>query len=238
MLGVKEFIAEFKEPFDADVKAVSKAKKILRDRGEKISPDVLKEEAELILEEWDNKRLRGIRVQQDICQKEILNNKDAILGVYQPSESVENFDFSICKLQNRKTYLEKCLVSKKYGLIGYADKIDIQRSTINITDNKVIDKIYYTGSFKTNTGFLIQATQMLAPLQHLEDCNYNEMVLQLSLYMYLAWENNKNLKIGKLFIRHIQMNDKDKITADVLIEVPYMKSEVIKMLKYKKLNDE
>jgi len=114
----------------------------------------------------------------------------------------------------------------------------VKRGTINITDNKVIDKLYRSSSFKTDTGFQVIGEKMFEPLDHLDSCNFNEAVLQLSLYMYLAWENNKNLKIGKLFIRHIKLNDKGKKIKDELIPVPYLKSEVKKILKYRLLNNE
>ena len=237
MIGVKAFIEEFREPFDRIGKATRKARKTITDRGDKVNKDNLAEELQLVLAEWDRKTQRGIDYQKKLCDKEIAINKNAILGIYSSHEEWELVDKSVCKLENNKVYLEKCLFSIKHGIIGYADKVEVKRNTINITDNKVVEVIYRTGSFKTDTGFRVAATKMDAPLQHLDCCNYIDFVLQLSLYMYLAWENNKSLKIGKLFIRHIVMNDRDKITKDELIEVPYMKEEVIKMLKNKKLNE-
>jgi len=237
MIGVKIFIEEFKESFDRNSKATSKAQKIIRDRGDKVTKENLSEEVSLILAEWDRKIDRGINVQKKLCEKEIATNKNAVLGVYSPYEEWKTIDKNICKLENNKTYLEKCLFSTKHGIIGYADRIDVKRNTINITDNKVIEKIYRSSSFTTDKGFKVRGATMQAPLSHLDQCNYNDIVLQISLYMYLAWENNKSLKIGKLYIRQIIMNDKDKITSNELIEVPYMKEEVIKMFKFKKLNE-
>jgi len=237
MVGVKDFILEFKTPFDRTAKAKKKATSIIKDRGEKPTKELLEEEISNVLAEWEHKRQRGERFQQKLCEKEA-NTPNVIIGEYTKLEEIESIDNSICKLENNKTYLEKLLFSKKHKIIGYADRIDVSRGTINITDNKVVSKIYRSGSFKTKDGFKIQGVKMQAPLENLDETNYNDFCLQLSLYMYLAWENNKHLKIGKLFIRHITMNDNDKVTSDNLIEVPYMKEEVVKMLKYKKLNED
>jgi len=236
-IGVRALIEELKEPFDRIGKATKKARKVISDRGDKVNKELLEEETNLILAEWDRKRNRGIDVQKQICEKEIKKDPTIILEEYSKHDGTTELNKSECLLKNKQTYLEKKLFSNKYKVIGYADKIVVSRNTINIYDNKIIDKIYRTSSFKTDNGFKIPPTKMSAPLDHLEDCNYNEYVLQLSLYMYLAWENNKSLKIGKLYIRHIIMNDKDKITSDELIEVPYMKEEVKKILKYRLLNE-
>lgn len=239
-IGVKELIAELKPEFDRIGKATKIAKANIKDRGEKADKDLLRIEIDLILAEWDAKRDLGIKIQQELCDKELKINKSAVYEGY----SLKAFDVEKpytkedSKLENNKVYLEKKLVSNKYGIIGYADYINVKRGTINITDNKVIDKLYRSSSFKTDTGFQIIGEKMFEPLDHLDSCNFNDAVLQLSLYMYLAWENNKNLKIGKLFIRHIKLNDKGKKIKDELIPVPYMKSEVKKILKYRSLNNE
>jgi hypothetical protein len=239
-LGVRELIAELKPEFDRVGKATKIAKAALKDRGEKADKDNLRIEIDLVLAEWDAKRDLGIKIQEELCQKELKSNPNSSYEGYSCNifDSKIPFVKSDSKLENNKVYLEKKLVSNKYGLIGFADYINVSRGTINITDNKVLDKLYRSSSYKTDTGFQIVGEKMYEPLEHLDNCNYNDAVLQLSLYMYLAWENNKNLKIGKLFIRHIKVNEKGKKTKDELIPVPYMKNEVKKILKYKLLNNE
>jgi len=240
-IGVKELISELKQPFDRLGKAVKKAKANLKERGESVrDKKFIQEEVELILAEWDRKRDRGIIVHEQLCQKELKDNSKAVFEGYTPSlyQASEPILKSESKLENNTTYLEKKLVSNKYKVLGFADKIDIYRSTINITDNKTTDKIYRSSSFKSDKGFQVAGAKMSEPISHLDDCNYNDAVLQLSLYMYLAWENNKHLKIGKLFIRHIKLNEAGKKVADTLIPVPYMKDEVKKILKYRLLNNE
>lgn len=238
-IGVKSLISEFKEPFDRIGKATKKAKKIISDRGDKATKELLEEEVNLILAEWDRKRKRGEDYQKKLCEKELKINKNAILEEYEKHDDSKEIDHKrISKVENNKTYLEKKLVSNKYKIIGYADRIDVKKGVINIIDNKVVEKIYRSSGFTLDNGFRMPPTKMLSPIDHLDDCNYNDFVLQLSLYMYLAWESNKRLKIGKLYIRHIHMNELNKIVSDELIEVPYMKEEVKKILKYRLLNSE
>ena len=236
--GVKELIQELKPAFDRVGKATKIAKKAISDRGEKADKDLLRSEIDLVLAEWERKTKRGEEIQSELCKKELKENKNAILEKRLSNKKGDNIiSKEDCKLLNNKVYLEKVLVSNKYKIKGYADRIDVSRGTINITDNKVWDKIYKTSSFKTDTGFQVIGEKMFEPLEHLDACNYIDAVLQLSIYMYLAWENNKNLKIGSLYIRHIKINDANKKVSDKLIKVPYMKEEVKKILKYKLLNE-
>lgn len=239
-IGVKDLIAELKPEFDRIGKATKKAKAVLKERGEKADKETVDVEVRLILAEWDVKKDLGIKIQEELCQKELKANKNAVYEGYnlKAFDSTNTYTKNDSKLENGKTYLEKKLVSNKYGIIGYADYINVSRGTIDITDNKVYDKLYRTSSFKTDTGFQVVGEKMYEPLDYMDNCNFNHAVLQLSLYMYLAWENNKNLKIGNLYIRHIKINDNGKKTKDELIRVPYMKSEVLKILKYRKLNNE
>lgn len=239
--GVLELINDFKEPFDPKVKATKKAKRIITERGDKVTKELLKEEVDLILQDWEDKRTRGIKMQKKLCERDLkVSGSDKVFLEERINETKygELLDKELNKLNNNTIYLEKLLFSNKYKILGYADKVFVKKGTINIIDNKVIDKLYRTSSYVLDNGHKVPGTKMYAPLDHLDSCNYNDYVLQLSLYMYLAWENNKHLKIGKLYIRHIKMSDKDKIISDKLIEVPYLKQEVKKLLKYKLLNDE
>lgn len=237
-IGVKDLIDEFKEPFDRLGKATKKAKKILSDKGEKATKENIEFERDMLLAEWDKKRKRGEDFQKKLCEKQIKEANTLIDKRVSKSSLKELLPKESSELKNNTNYLEKLLFSNKYKILGYADRIEVKRNTINIIDNKVVDTIYRTSSFTTDNGFKMKALKMFEPLSHLDDCNYNDFVLQLSLYMYLAWENNKHLKIGKLYIRHFKMNDRDKIVKDELIEVPYMKEEVKKILKYRKLNED
>lgn len=238
-IGVKDLIAELKPEFDRIGKATKKAKSIISARGEKADKDSIAIERDRILAEWDEKIQRGINIHNKLCKKELSEDSSTIYEGYNSANgNDDNIDKIKGQLINNKTYLEKFLFSNKYRILGYADKIIVKRNTIDIIDNKIVDKIYRSSSFKTDTGFQIIGEKMFEPLEHLDSCNYIDAALQLSLYMYLAWENNKNLKIGSLYIRHIKMNDANKKVSDKMIKVPYMKEEVKKILKYRLLNED
>ena len=91
---------------------------------------------------------------------------------------------------------------------------------------------------------------MLGPVAHLDDCNLNHYNLQLSIYMYIILKHNPNLKPGKLIIHHISFHEKEEtdefgypitelsaegepIIRDIEVyEMPYLKNEVIALLKW------
>jgi len=71
----------------------------------------------------------------------------------------------------------------------------------------------------------------LAPLDHLEDCNYHTYALQLSIYACLA-QVTYGIKIGRLAIIFIGNN-----MQVTVFPVPYMKFEALMVLDYvSKLN--
>ena len=221
---VKQLIAQFKNPVDWDKRAKDKAKKLV------ISVDDVKKQ-------WENSKIIGETIHSKLIEQD-MKNKDVVLEGYVGScTSIEDIlDKSKNSLENRKTYLEKLLFSNKYFVLGYADKVIVSRGTIDIVDTKCFEKLYRKSSFKADNGFKIEAKKMLYPLNHLDDCNYIHAVLQVSIYMYLAWENNKSLKVGKLYIRHITPRQDGKIASDELLEVPYLKKEALQLLKYNLIN--
>ena len=94
---------------------------------------------------------------------------------------------------------------------------------------------------------------MLAPINHIQDCNLMHYALQLSIYMYIILKHNHSLQPGKLEIHHIlfEIDSTDEngypiIATDaagdpmikevVPYELPYMKKEVNAIIKYLKLN--
>lgn len=78
-------------------------------------------------------------------------------------------------------------------------------------------------SYKDKNGHVM----MKEPLNHLMDCNMIHYTLQLSLYQYIVWRLNQNLKpsIPKI----IYTRDKNNIKFH---QVGYLRKEVVDMLKY------
>ncbi|MGL4567966.1 MAG: hypothetical protein ACRCU6_05495 [Fusobacteriaceae bacterium] len=224
-IGVREFLDSFKEPFDEN----KKAKSIARSQGVK---------AESILKEWEELRLLGLEIDKKIQAIDLKTAKNPILsdinfdnskgGLYESSELVT-------LLSNETTYLQKPLHSTKQGLVGIPDKLTVFNNTIDIIETKAFKELRMESESMIVKGRK-KKPKFLPPLSHIDDCNGMYAILQSSLNMYLAWESNKNLKVGKCFIRHVVPTDTGRILEDILIEVPYLRDEVKMMLEFKKKN--
>jgi len=89
------------------------------------------------------------------------------------------------------------------------------------------DDHYYLVDWKTSSQietFSKYCQQMLNPLEHLDDCNFNGYALQLSLYRYML-ENRYGFKFHKNFLIHLQPNDYDEY------ETPYLKKEIERLIE-------
>ena len=75
------------------------------------------------------------------------------------------------------------------------------------------------------------AKQMKVPLNHLKDTTLNHYAIQLSIYKYLI-EKYTNLKVDEWFIVYMSENIKNY----EIIEIPYLKNEVEKILNLRRAN--
>jgi hypothetical protein len=148
-------------------------------------------------------------------------------------------------------YPEHLVYLKSVGICGQADRIEIVNDRIDVYDYKTNKEIKMQ-SFVGKNG---KSKKMLAPLAHLDECNYNEYALQLSTYMYIIQKHNFNLIPGKIQLDHVEF-EIDHVDAngypviahdakgDPMVkkvtpyELPYMKKEVIAMFKYVQENRE
>lgn len=236
-LGIKEFIGEFKEPFDRVGTANKKAKERLKERGERATEESIREEAQVIMAEWDEQRIRGEKLHKQIQDKKAKTKKCIVEGWQDSSKKGFSDDVSCNVLKNNTSYIEKKVISTKYKLIGYVDDLEVLKNVMTLEDAKSPKVIYRNSAIKLKNGFTLPPVYYAAPISNLQVCNFNDAALQLSLYMYILWEHNKKMRPGKLYIRHIITNTKDKITEQVLIPVPYLREEVKAMLKYRLEND-
>lgn len=235
--GVKDFIAEFKEPFDKNAISIKQAKERLRERGDKATAEAVKQEAEIIRKEWKTLSDNSLKIHKQIQDRKTKIKNCIVEGyeqVVKKGSDVSNPSTNIIK--NNHNYIEKKVIYDKYKLIGYIDDVEVVKNFINIEDTKNVKAIYKTSAIKLKTGFTLPPTYFYPPISHLQDCNFNEAALQMSLYMYILLVHNKNLKPGKMYIRHVLTNSQNKITEEKLIKVPYLREEVKAMLK-KRLQD-
>ena len=93
---------------------------------------------------------------------------------------------------------------------------------------------------------------MLAPVAHLEDCEFNHYALQLSMYMYMLLRHNPNLKPGTLTIEHVvfeeegqnkygypihKVVDGEPVVKEIKeIALPFMKNECAAIINWLKNN--
>jgi len=146
-------------------------------------------------------------------------------------------------------YPEHFVYLKSASICGQADRVEVVDHRLDVYDYKTNKEIKTRGyEFWDGT-----RKMMLGPLKHLEDCEINHYALQLSTYMYIMLKYNYNLVPGKIQIHHIEFENEgmdengypitmvDAKGEPVLkainrIDLPYMKKEVIAMLRWLKEN--
>ena len=151
------------------------------------------------------------------------------------------YSISIANLPTNTVFPELMIYDLDYGVCGQSDKVITTDTHIHIMDYKTDKDI----AFKAFSSEWVKPEKLLAPLQHLDNCNGNIYSLKMSMYMYFLWKQNKHLKPGKLIIEHITLkrdedgipileNGQPVVLKEELIELPYRKTEVIDMLKHYK----
>lgn len=86
---------------------------------------------------------------------------------------------------------------------GQVDRPEIINNVLNIIDYKTNKEI----KFEAWSSKWQPAEKLLAPCNHLDNCNFNLYALQLNFYAYMIMRHNPQLKLGKLIIRHILFDD-------------------------------
>ena len=141
-------------------------------------------------------------------------------------------------------YPEHFVFLKSAGICGQSDKVEVIKDIVDIIDYKT-NKEIKKESFRNWEGV---TQKMIGACSHLDDCNFNHYALQLSIYMYIILKHNPRYKPGKMFLHHVifektgedtfgnpihKLNEKGESIVKKVIpyEVPYLKSEVINMIK-------
>ena len=114
---------------------------------------------------------------------------------------------------------EYVIGSEEYNLASAIDHLFVSKLTggLVLVDYKTNSDIHKNERY---------AKQMKVPLSHLKDFTLNHYYIQLSIYKYLV-EKYTNLKIEEMFIVYFSEN----IENYDIIEIPYLKNEVIKILE-------
>ena len=150
------------------------------------------------------------------------------------------------KLENG-IYPELLVYLKSAGICGQSDRVTVHNGVIDILDFKS-NKEIKSKAFKNWEG---KVQMMKPPLAHIEDCNLNHYNLQLSLYMYMILKQNPQLKPGKLTIEHVIFEKEGEnqwgypiykldengvpiVKETVFYDLPYLKTEILDLIKWKK----
>lgn len=148
----------------------------------------------------------------------------------------------ITNLTPNTIYPELIIYDLDFGISGQSDKVIVTDTHIHIGDYKTDKSI----DFKGYSSEWKKAEKFLPPLDHLDNCNGNMYALKMSLYMYMLWKQNRHLVPGKLFIEHVQLKRDEEgipmldeegkpiVLREDIIELPYLKREVVDMLKHYK----
>jgi ATP-dependent exoDNAse (exonuclease V) beta subunit len=253
-ISVTTLIEKFGQPFDSEF--VSKYKAL-----ERLLPtDIWKKEKGAIwknhripkdfLEVYNISEKELNSVQQDILDEWEKTNKDACErgtkihselenSFYKSGKNVSLEKFGIGgKFQCKKGYNE---LNLEYGvypeyliyydnpkldlhLAGQIDLLIKNGNELSILDWKSNKEIKSKGFFNSSTK---STTKMKYPLNTLDDCNLSHYYLQLSTYAWMLQKLNPEFKINILKIVHFDYDGNQTI-----YDVPYLKNEVEKMLKY------
>lgn len=242
--SVTSIIHKLIEPFDAPTQA-RKSSRNTKSKWYGVEPaDILKA--------WDDERERSVALgswYHRMKENELLN-----AGVlYQLPVYQSPFEAGIKKALPQELgdgiYPEHIVYLPSAGICGQSDKPAVFGKKLYITDYKTSKEIRREG-YKNWEG---DTKKMLAPVNHLDDCEFNHYALQLSIYAYIIIKHNPHLEVGQLSIEHVtfETDHLDKwgypvhkltpegspIIHDVqLIEVPYMRKEVVDILNWLKNN--
>lgn len=242
--SVTSVISLFKEPFDKEAQAI-KSSKNKRSKWHGMS-------VQEILDVWDNSNTVALDLgtwyhnqrEQDLVSCDTIGRLGLNIPVFKP---IEQDGIKLAPDQNlvEGIYPEHMVYLKSAAICGQADRIEVIRDTVNVYDYKTNKEIKQE-SYKNWEGV---SKKMNTPINHLDDCNYIHYALQLSIYMYIIIKHNPNLKPGKIVLEHIIFkkanedkygnpvylkDDEDNPIVDKVVsyELPYLKKEVISIIKH------
>jgi len=245
--SVTTFIGQFKNKFDA--KSVSE-KVSLNKKSKWYGMDPL-----VIQKIWSAESDRSMELgnwyhdqrEADLISINTLSRDGIHLPIIRPLTSF-GFRESPEQTMVEGIYPEHFVFLESAGICGQSDRVEVVGNKVDIIDYKTNKEI----KKKSYTNWQGVSQKMKTPINHIDDCNYYHYALQLSLYMYIILRHNPTLKPGKLELHHVTFKtkpDKDKYGNPVLEKdyndnyivhqvipypVPYLKSEIITLLKYNK----
>lgn len=248
-ISVTRLIHFFKEPFDEMTMSVvcSKGK----------NPKYVGKTPEEIRAIWKAENTRAVTLgswyhdqrERDVLSCTTITRKGKDLTIINP---LMDGVVKLAPIQQlaEGIYPEHLIYLKSAGICGQADRVEIVEDCIDLYDYKTNKKIETEGFKNKKTG---KTKKMLPPLSHLDDCNFNDYALQLSIYMYMMNKHNYNLQPGIMRIDHIEFeishldkngypvskldkNGEPVVKSITPYTIPYLKKEVIALFNYVQTN--
>lgn len=252
--SVTTMIHEYTQPFDKDFWSAYKAlekllpkdvwnvekKSLLNNKKfdkvlldlHSIAENDFNREQQNILDEWDNENRKS-------CERGTKIHADLENSFYSKKDDISLSKFEIGgKFECRKNYSEldiengvypEYLISRvsddgKLRIAGQIDLLVKKGNKIIIADWKTNKKIETKSFFNNRTK---TSVKMKFPLNNLDDVNYWHYALQLSTYAWMIQKLNPEFEIEDLVLVHF--DNSDNMTV---YHLPYLKTEVIKMLNH------
>lgn len=243
-ISVTSLISTFKKPFDAEAVAAKVCKKT-KSKWYGLEPSE-------ILELWKKEANRATTLgtfyhnqrEADLCALSSINREGVNIPVYTPIEK-DNVKMAPNQKLTDGVYPEHMVYLKSIGICGQSDLVEVVNGRVHIIDYKT-NKEIKTESFKNWEGV---SDKLLAPVNNLDDCNYNHYALQLSIYMYIILKHNPKLSAGDIYIHHVTFEEEgtdkygypitkysangDPVVKEVIpMKMPYLKDEVISIINW------
>jgi hypothetical protein len=243
LISVSKFTERFKEKVDWDTIAKRTAYKLTKEGTPTTKAEVLKK--------WERKRITSAQIgtlYHSIKEQELLREEITELYGRKCRKVTAGYlgghksSMPISEIENDTVYPELMIYDFEYMICGQSDKVIVADNKIHVWDYKTDQEI----TFKAFSNQWVKPRKLLKPLHKLDDANGNLYAIKMSLYMYLLWKANKGkFKPGEIIIEHVTLKrDPDNDNIPVLdnlgnpivikvqkIKLPYLKKEVIEMLK-------
>ena len=243
--SVTKFLSAFEPAFDAEMISWSIAKKQLRDEMglNKTDPDperfLIEVRAQLIRQQWEAKRDDAAEHGNTVhlIMEKFFNEGEILFP------KTEAFLMALKQDYDRIYKEYRCEVKVFDENLGIAGTMDIpllrkcKQQVLDLEDFKtnLVKGICFDSISRKEEKWKHRNQFFLEPLSHLELCNYNRYVLQLSTYAYLC-EQLFKVRIGRIAIRWIEFNKEcAEIEFSTLIPIPYLRSDVMRICMEKKL---
>lgn len=244
--SVTTLVGKLKPKFDAPAQAI-KSGKNKKSKWYGMTP-------EKILEVWGNENARANKLgnfyhnqrESDLLACNTLTKDGVILSII-PPRIQDGIKYAPDQKLIEGIYPELFVYLQSAGICGQADYVEVVNGYVNILDYKTNKEIKKRG-YKNWEGI---HAKMHNPISHIEDCNFMHYNLQMSIYMYIILKHNPRLKPGKLTLQHVTFekvgddeyqypiskyddNGEPIIDEITSYDVPYMKEEVLTMIKWLK----